>query len=84
MEASQAFFYNSMIDEKLDRADSGLMGSGSKYLCTLCYATRETAKSNLGNFTITRSFDETNQIAEYMRVNPDNLPKSKLTKPNSS
>ena len=36
-------FYNSMIDEKLDRAESGLSGSGSKFLCTLCEATRETA-----------------------------------------
>ena len=39
-------FFNSMIDEKLDRAQEGLQGSGSKYLCTLCHATRETARSD--------------------------------------
>ena len=59
-----------MIDEKLDRAQSGLAGSGSILLCTLCDATRETAKSNLGNHVISRTFQETSTIAEYIRVNP--------------
>lgn len=56
-------FYNSMIDEKLDRADGGLQGSGSKFLCTLCHATRETAKSELGSFRITRTFEEMDATA---------------------
>ncbi|KAK3089575.1 hypothetical protein FSP39_004762 [Pinctada imbricata] len=74
------FFSNSMIDEKLDRTNSGLAGSGSNYLCTLCDATRETALSNLGNFVINRSYAETAEIAEYMRINPDNLTKADLNK----
>lgn len=73
-------FSNSMIDEKLDRANSGFAGSGSNYLCTLCDATRETALSNLGNFVINRSFAETTEIGEYIRINPDNLSKSDLNK----
>lgn len=60
-----------MIDEKLDSADGGLQGSGSKFLCTLCHATRETAKSELGSFRITRTFEETDATANYMLINPD-------------
>jgi hypothetical protein len=52
------FFFNSMVDEKRDRLDSGLQGSGSKFVCTLCDADRESAVSNLGNFNINRSIDE--------------------------
>jgi hypothetical protein len=36
-------FFTSMIDEKFDRSESGLAGSGSTYLRTLCTATRESA-----------------------------------------
>jgi V(D)J recombination-activating protein 1 len=64
--------YNSMIDEKINRADSGLIGSGSRYLCTLCEATREEAKTQLG------SFNTTCHVANYLKVNPDNLSKTKL------
>ena len=64
-------FYNSMIDEKLDKADGGLQDSGSKFLCTLCHATRETAKSELGSFRTTRKFEETDAKANYMLINPD-------------
>jgi hypothetical protein len=46
------YFTNSVIDEKLDRANSGLAGSGSAYLCTLYDITRETAVSQLGTFSI--------------------------------
>ena len=62
-----------MIDEKLDRADGGLQGSGSRYLCTLCHATGETAKSDIGTFHIDRSYQETAEIGNYMEVNPDKL-----------
>ena len=71
-------FYTSMIDEKLDRSASGLQGSGSKYLCTLCFATNTTAKTNLGNFTIERSYKGSCDIATYILENPDNLPKTQL------
>lgn len=33
-----------MVDEKMDRRDSGLQGSGSKYLCTLRDADKHTSK----------------------------------------
>ena len=74
------YFTNSMIDEKLDRANSGLAGSGSSYLCTLCDATRDTAVSQLGGFSINRTYDETSRIAQYVKLNPDNLKKSDLDK----
>ncbi|XP_063954560.1 V(D)J recombination-activating protein 1-like [Lytechinus pictus] len=70
--------YNSMIDEKLDRSDGGLQGSGSKFLCTLCHATRDTAKSALGTFLIDRTFQETMDIGKYIEVNPDKLSQAEL------
>lgn len=73
-------FFNSMIDEKLDRSYGGLAGSGSSYLCTLCYATRETAQSQLGSFSISRTVADTTEIANYVKANPDNLSKSALDK----
>jgi len=66
-------FFNSMIDERLDRKESGLAGSGSRYVCTLCEATSQTAIENLGNFKISRTYNETKQISDYIRINPDNL-----------
>ena len=73
-------FFNSMVDEKRDRADSGLQGSGSSFLCTLCYAERANAKSNVGSFSITRNLDDTSLIAENIRVNPENLKESEIKK----
>ncbi|XP_022085107.1 V(D)J recombination-activating protein 1-like isoform X2 [Acanthaster planci] len=71
--------FNSMIDEKLDRANGGLQGSGSRYICTLCHATtKDSAKTDLGSFCITRSFQETKTTAQYMQVNPDNLSSAEL------
>ncbi|XP_045208769.2 V(D)J recombination-activating protein 1-like [Mercenaria mercenaria] len=69
-----------MIDEKFDRSESGLAGSGSRYLCTLCEATREDAMAKLGSFNITRTYKQTKQIADYMKINPDNLSQAKLDK----
>ena len=52
-------FINSMVDEKRSRADGGLQGSGSLYMCDLCKATHETAKTELGTFLICRRLQET-------------------------
>ncbi|XP_053383828.1 V(D)J recombination-activating protein 1-like [Mercenaria mercenaria] len=71
-------FFTSMIDEKFDRSESGLVGSGSRYLCTLCEATREDAMAKLGSFNITRTYKQTKQIADYMKINPYNLSQAKL------
>ncbi|XP_072175824.1 V(D)J recombination-activating protein 1-like [Diadema setosum] len=65
--------YNSMIDEKLDRSDGGLQGSGFKYLCTLCHTTRESAKLELGNFKIDWTYMETADLVSYVEINPDKL-----------
>nr|XP_054755451.1 V(D)J recombination-activating protein 1-like [Lytechinus pictus] len=67
-----------MIDEKLDRSQGGLQGSGSKFLCTLCHATRETARSHVGTFKITRTLEENVDIASYVQTNPDDLSQSDL------
>ncbi|XP_063971603.1 V(D)J recombination-activating protein 1-like [Lytechinus pictus] len=64
-------FYNSMIDEKLDRAESGLQASGSKFLCTLCTASRQTARENVGSFEICRTLEDMKDMANYVQVNPD-------------
>ena len=73
-------FYNSMIDEKFDRSEGGLQGSGSNFICTLCEATRQTAVSNLGTFDITRTYEGTKQVAEYLELNPDKLTAKQLDK----
>ena len=57
---------NSMVDEKRSRADGGLQGSGSLYMCDLCKATHETAKTKLGTFRICRNLQETKEIAELL------------------
>lgn len=72
-------FFTSMVDEKLDRSQGGLAGAGSTYLCTLCEATRETAKSKLGSFSISRTESGITVAAEYARVNPEKLSADKMT-----
>ena len=64
-------FYTSMVDEKLDRAESGLQGSGSNYSCTLGHATRQSVVSEVGNFKIDRTYKDTYETAEYLRLNTD-------------
>ena len=64
-------FFNSMIDEKLDRAESGMQASGSKYLCTLCTATRQTARKDIGSFGISHTVQQIEEMANYVQVNPD-------------
>ena len=72
--------FNSMIDEKRDRADAGLQAAGSKYMCTLCYADRDTCITQLGSFEICRRLEETCKIAEFLRVNPENLSEKSIHK----
>ncbi|CAH3029727.1 unnamed protein product [Porites evermanni] len=72
-------FVNSMVDEKRTRADGGLQGAGSSYLCDLCYATQKTAKSDIGTFVISRKLEETKQIADLLHFNPDKLNPSQLS-----
>ena len=57
-------FYNSMIDEKFDRAESGLQASSSKY------TTRQTARKNIGSFDIFRIVETIEEMANYAQVNP--------------
>ena len=54
-----------MEDENYDRALGGLQTSGYAYLCTLCHATRDSAKNKLGTFTVTRTHQETKTLADY-------------------
>ena len=72
-------FVNSMEDEKRTRADGGLQGAGSSYLCDLCYATQKTAKSDIGTFSISRKLEETKKIADLLHFNPDKLNPSQLS-----
>ena len=67
-----------MIDEKFDCSEPGLAGSGSRYMCSLCEATRETAKSELVSFNVTWTYKQTKRIADYSKINPDNLSQAKL------
>ena len=72
-------FINSMVDEKRTRADGGLQGAGSKYICDVCYATEEREKSQLGSFVICRTLDETKAIADLLHFNHDKLNQTQLT-----
>jgi len=67
-----------MVDEKRDRSDAGLQGSGSRYLCTLCDADRDSAIKNLGDFEINRSVIKNFKLYNYIRVNPDKLSELEL------
>ena len=73
-------FFNSMVDEKRDSGDSGLQGSDSKYLCTLCDADKQSAKALLGSFAMNRSVSECSNIAEILRVNQNALSEKELKK----
>ena len=70
--------FSSTMDEKFSRAESGLKGSGSSYMCTLCKATRETCKTQLGSFCIDRTHKETVEKAHLLEINPDKLSKNEL------
>ena len=72
--------FNSMVDEKYDRAMSGYMGSGSKHVCVLCDALQQDCKKHLGSFKINRTLKETKILANIMRVNPDNMSARDLAK----
>ena len=62
-----------MIDEKHDRAISGYQGSGSGFICVLCHATHNSCKHQLGTFKIECNLEETHKLANYVKLNPDNL-----------
>ena len=67
-------FFFSKIDEKLDRAASGLQGSWSNYLCILCHVSSpESAKEKLGEFSIIHTQKDTSTTATYLIDNPDKL-----------
>jgi V(D)J recombination-activating protein 1 len=72
-------FFSSMEDEKSDRAFSGLQGSGSSYICTLCTATSQSAREQCGTFTVNRSEEQATALGEYVRSNPDNLNTSQMS-----
>ena len=67
-----------MEDEHYDRDFGGLQGS--TFLCTLCHATRDYARSHVGNFVIERTLEETLNLSKYLQWNPDKLSKEKLQK----
>ena len=69
-----------MEDEKYGQALGGLQGSGFSYICTLCYATSQTAQEELGYFKIEKTLEDTHYMASYIRANPDNLSEHSLTK----
>ena len=73
-------FFNSMEDEKYDRAISGYQRSGSKYICVLCDTTQEDSKKHLGSFKINRTYKETKILANILKLNPDNMTASDLAK----
>lgn len=72
-------FINSMEDEKRAHADGGLQGTGSRFMCDLCYATQDSAKSDLGTFKTCRTLEETKQIADLLHCNPNKLTQSQLS-----
>ncbi|XP_072051986.1 V(D)J recombination-activating protein 1-like [Amphiura filiformis] len=66
-------FTGCMFDEKRVRHIQGLAGSGSRFLCTLCDATRDVATSDPFDEVVTRSYDS--HLSRYLKrkTNPDNL-----------
>ena len=54
-------------------ADGGLQGSVSLHMCDFHKATHEKAKTELGTFRICRNLQETKEITELLRTNPEKL-----------
>ena len=65
---------------KKTRKDSGLQSSGSNFICDVCDADCVSAKEKLRTFNMNRKIDETKNIAEIIRTNPDKLSKKQLDK----
>ena len=49
------------------------------FICDLCYATKDSAKSDLGTFKTCRTLEETKQIADLLHCNPNKLTQSQLS-----
>jgi V(D)J recombination-activating protein 1 len=71
-------FIYSMVDEKFERTSSGLQGSGSRFLCTLCEATSSNCQRDVGTFKRSRKHDETVSLYKYRFENPENLNENDL------
>ena len=72
-------FINSMEDETRTRADGWLQGGGSRYICDLCYATQDSAKTDPVTFKIRRTLEETKQIADLLHFDPNKLTQAQLS-----
>ena len=66
-----------MQDEKVLLLMVGCRGTGLLYICDLCYATQDSAKTDLGTFKICRILEETKQIADHF--NPNTLAQAQLS-----
>ena len=61
-------FINCMEDEKQTRADGGLQGAGSRYICDLCYATQESANVSLVNLKSVAHWKKQNKLQIFFTL----------------
>ena len=47
----------SMFDEKMDKARLSMEGTGSNWICILCFCTRFLARKNVGTFNCSRAIE---------------------------
>ena len=67
-----------MFNEKMERARLGEEGTGSAYFCTVCPATRTTARTKLGSFSMTTTIEDIEERANIRLQNPDSVSQKAL------
>ena len=68
----------SMFDEKIDKARLSMKGTGSNWICIICFGTRFSARKNVGTFECCRTIESTMECAKERLENPSNLSEKDL------
>ena len=63
----------SMFDEKMDKARLSMKGTGSNWICILCFGTRFSARKSVGTFECCRTIKSIMECAKERLENPSNL-----------
>ena len=67
-----------MFDEKMDKARLSMEGTGSNWICILCFCTRFLARNNVGTFNCCRTIESIMECAKERLENPSNLSEKDL------
>ena len=68
----------SMFDEKMDKARLSMEGTGSNWICILCFDTRFSTRKTVGTFECCRTIESVMECAKKGLENPSNLSEKDL------